>query len=286
MSANNSVIIQDSDINQSIRFNAVLDCILSDQGSSLGNGVQVLNLTESGFSITNSLLINGIIFILFIDGVQYTAVQSFSAPPAKEFIYDPLTGIITLSISMPSNTPVTVFYTSPGTTGLPGVEPVTIAEVKAYCKIDTGTIDDDILTELIITARQQAEDFTNISIVARSVTVVVKNLNGGIYLPYCPFLSLTSIKDQYGNDIDPANYILSGTMFPQLIKPCWDRMTLVYEAGYGIPPSKIKTAILQQVFYLYENRGESAVISRSGVVAELTLSPQAKATLNRFRRVF
>jgi len=164
-------------------------------------------------------------------------------------------------------------------------EPVALADVKSYAKIDTGTVDDAILTYLITTARQQCEDFTGISIIPRTITAVLNNSCGGIFLPYCPFKTLTSITDMDGNAITSDNYKISGTIFPQLICPSWDRLTLVYTAGYTNLPQEIKTAILQQTFYLYENRGESAVISRSGIVAELTLSPQAKATLQRFRRV-
>ena len=165
-------------------------------------------------------------------------------------------------------------------------EPVTTADVKAFAKIDTGTTDDAIITYLITTARQQSEDFTGISIVPRTVTAVINNSCGGIFLPYGPVKAITSITDQDGNILAVNDdYKLSGTTFPQMIYPKWDRLTLVYTTGYDTLPQEIKTAILQQVFYLYENRGESAVISRSGVVAELTLSPQAKSTLQRFRRV-
>jgi uncharacterized phiE125 gp8 family phage protein len=164
-------------------------------------------------------------------------------------------------------------------------EPVVVQEIKDYAKIDTGTADDTILGYLITTARQQCEDFTGISIIPRTVTAVLNNSCGGIFLPYCPFKTLTSVTDQDGNVLTTDDYKLSGTTFPQLIYPKWDRLTLVYTTGYVKLPQEIKTAILQQTFYLYENRGESAVISRSGVVAELTLSPQAKATLQRFRRV-
>jgi uncharacterized phiE125 gp8 family phage protein len=162
---------------------------------------------------------------------------------------------------------------------------VALADVKAYAKIDTGTVDDMILGYLITTARQQCEDFTGISIIPRTITAVLNNSCGGIFLPYCPFKSLTSITDQDGNILTTDDYQVSGTAFPQLIFPKWDRLTLIYDTGYANLPQEIKTAILQQTFYLYENRGESAVISRSGIVAELTLSPQAKATLQRFRRV-
>lgn len=169
-------------------------------------------------------------------------------------------------------------------------EPVTKDEVKAFCKLSTGTAEDDILDMLITTARQQCEDFTGISFVLRTVTTVITNLNGRIYLPYCPLKTFTSLKDADGNEITSADYKLSGTQFPQLITPKYERMTAVYTAGYGTGgygplPSELKTAVLQQVFYLYTNRGETAQASRNGTVVELTLSPQAKATLSRVRRV-
>lgn len=270
--------------NKKVHFNAVLDCRFSDQGPSLSGGAQILNLTEASQSFVVTDLINAVIYLLFVDGISYAYVQTFSTPTVKEFIFDATTGKVILSLPPSGSIPVTVFYSSPGTESLPTVEPVTLAEVKAYAKIDTGTTDDSIITDLITTAREQCEDFTGISIVNRTVTAVLNNDCGGIYLPYCPFINLLSIVDEDGNTISTDDYKLSGILFPQLIYPkC--KVTVVYTAGYGLPPERIKSAILQQTFYLYENRGESAVISRSGIVAELTLSPQAKATLQRFRRV-
>ena len=271
--------------NTKVKFNAILDCKFSDQGTGGTNGAVALNVSSnSGTTIQSDGLIGATVYLVFIDGIQYASTDAFTT--GKQFIFDPTTGTITVSIAMVADTSCTVFYTSSATSTVAATEPVTLAEVKAYCKIDTGTTDDDILNELIVTAREQCEDFTGISIIVRTVTTVLNNTCGNIYLPYCPLISLTSVTDQDGNVLMvDDDYKLSGTMFPQLIFPKWDRLTLVYNAGYGIPPSRIKTAILQQVFYLYENRGESAVISRSGIVAELTLSPQAKATLQRFRRV-
>jgi uncharacterized phiE125 gp8 family phage protein len=224
-------------------------------------------------------LINADIYLVFVDGIQYSYVTSFSSPALKEFTFDATTGTVTLSIVPSGSLPISIFYTSPGTSALPAVEPVTLAEAKAYCKID------DLISDLIVTAREQCEDFTGISIVNRTVTTVLNNSNGGIYLPYCPYIQLVSITDDDGNAIDAADYKISGILFPQLIYPKYDRITMIYTVGYGKPPQRIKSAILQQVFYLYENRGESAQITRSGMVAELTLSPQAKSTLQRFRRV-
>ena len=264
----------------------MLDTKLSDvvpSGSASG-GAQMLNLTESGVSFSDSNLIGATVYLLFADGIQFTQVTAFTSLVAKEFKFDPLTGTVTFSYSIDDPVGVTIFYTSTATAAIPGVEPVTVAEVKDYCKIDTGSQDDTLLAELITTAREQAEDFTGLSIVNRTVTAVLNNSCGGIFLPYCPFISLLSIKDSDGAVIDTGDYILSGMMFPQLITPTWDRLTLVYTAGYGIPPSRIITAIKQQVFFLYENRGENPLINR-GQEAAITLSPQARATLQRIRRV-
>jgi len=168
-------------------------------------------------------------------------------------------------------------------------EPVTLQQAKDWCKIDTGTVDDTIVSYLITTARQQCEDFTGLSLIPRTVEVVINNGCGGIFLPYGPFKSLTSIKDSNGDDIPTDQYKLSGTQFPQLLYPKWYNMTLVYVAGYGSTewplPQEIKTAILEQVFYLYQNRGETALASRDGSVVMTTLSPQARSTLNRIKRV-
>lgn len=168
-------------------------------------------------------------------------------------------------------------------------EPVTVAEVKTFCKISTGTAEDTLLASLISTARIQCEDFTGISFIPRTVTAVVNNTNGGIYFPYCPLVSITSIKDEDGNAITSPDYKVSGTMFPQLITPKYNRLELKFTAGYGTTqwpiPASLKSAVLQQVFYLYNNRGETSQASRNGTVVELTLSPQAKATLSRVRRV-
>ena len=268
--------------NRKVKFNAVLEHLFSDTPAGGSGGAQALNVTGNGFTITDSALVNATIYLLFIDGVQYTAVDIFSDPVKKEFTFDNTTGVVTVSVSMTA-VPVTIFYVSPGTAGIPGVEPVTLTDAKAYCKIDTGTEEDTLITQLIVTAREQCEDFTGISFVSRTVTAVLNNSCGGIFLPYCPFASLISIQDQDGNTIEITQYQLSGEQFPQLVYPRLDRMKLVYIAGYGFAPSRLKTAILQQVFYLYTNRGETAAVTRTGVI-DLTLSPQAKATLQRLRR--
>lgn len=264
-------------------FNAVLDVTKSDEGAAIGGGAQVLNGNINTVFQDNSL-INATVYLCFIDGIQFREVEEFSDPVKKEIIFDNTTGTVTSSITN-TDADISIFYTSPLTVGTPGAEPVTLQEIKDYCKIDTGTIDDAILNELITTAREQCEDFTGLSIVARTVKATLNNSCGGIFLPFCPFISIISVKDCEGNVLTTDQYNLSGDLFPRLVSPVSNNVVVEYTAGYGIPPSKIKTAIKQQVFFLYENRGEGIIITRSGIVANLTLSPQANSTLQRLRRV-
>lgn len=271
-----------------VKFNAVLDVKFSDVNVATGGGAQILNATAQGPTYQNDLLEGAVIYLLFLDGIQYVQIDedaSFSNPLQKEFKLDPLTGVITFSFNMDDPVLETIFYSSQGTTGIPPAEPVTVAEFKNYAKIDTGSLDDTIIADLITTAREQCEDYSGLSIINRTVTAILNNSCGGIFLPYCPYIAMISARDSDGNIIDPANYTISGLLFPQLISPNDDRITLVYTAGYGLPPSRIKTAILQQTFFLYENRGENPLIYR-GVETDITMSPQAKATLQRLRRVW
>jgi len=273
-----------------VPFNAVTDVRFSDVNISTGGGAAVLNDTAQGATYQNDDLIGGTIYLLFLDGVQFVQVAEDAIDPLqKQFWFDPVTGTVTFSYNIDDPVAITIFYSSTGTTGVAPTEPVTVAEFKNYAKIDTGSLEDTIITDMIITAREQCEDYLGVSIINRTVTAILNNSCGGIFLPYCPFISMVSVRDSEGEIIDTDNYTLSnkgisGMLFPQLLEPWDERITLSYTAGYGIPPSRIKTAILQQTFFLYENRGEAPMIYR-GVEAAITMSPQALATLQRLRRV-
>ena len=167
-------------------------------------------------------------------------------------------------------------------------EPVTKDEVKAYCKLSTGTAEDTLLDIFITAARKQCEAYSNISFIPRTVTAIITNFCGGIFLPYGPTGAITSVTDKDGTALTvDETYTIQGTTWKQLLTPLQDGLTVVYAAGYanGSLPAELKLAILQQVFYLYENRGEISSVTRQGIPTETTLSPQAKATLHRLKRV-
>ncbi len=128
-------------------------------------------------------------------------------------------------------------------------EPVTLAEAKNFCKIDVSE-DDDLITELITAARQECEARSNIGFIQRSVTAIVNNGNGGIYLPYGPIGEVESVFNLETEVTDPD---VQGVKWKQLMTR-GERLTVNYTGGYATLPFKLKTALLQCIFYLYDER--------------------------------
>lgn len=135
-------------------------------------------------------------------------------------------------------------------------EPVTVTEAKNYMRVDV-TDDDTLIGELITAARQQLEKYLNISLIERTVIATLENGLGNIRLPYCPFVELTSVKDEDDNDI--TDYTLHGSTFKWICTPSNCRFISEYTAGYAAEdlPKYFKTGILKQVSNLYENRGDA-----------------------------
>jgi len=145
-------------------------------------------------------------------------------------------------------------------------EPVTLQEVKDWCRIDV-TDDDTLITSLITAARIMCENYANLSFIKRTVTAKIKNGLGGFVAPYGPVISITSAKDSDNADIADFDF-----------DNAYDgRITVVYEAGYEALPQNLKTAVLNQISFLYENRGDIRL--QSG------LSEEAKLILNQVRSV-
>ena len=73
-----------------------------------------------------------------------------------------------------------------------GSELITNTDVKLFARIDT-TADDDLLDEMITTARQNAENFINSDIVAKNRTYYAAELHQRIELPFSPVASISSV---------------------------------------------------------------------------------------------
>ena len=146
-----------------------------------------------------------------------------------------------------------------------GSEPVTLQEAKDWCKIDVAD-DDTLITELITGARQICELHSNISFITRTVTAIVYNGLGRINLPYGPIVGTVSFTDEDANTL--TDYDIKS--------PDFDRSIAIYTAGYNPLPKNLKTALLNQILWMYENRGDIAQSDK--------LSEQAKLILNQVKR--
>lgn len=133
-------------------------------------------------------------------------------------------------------------------------EPVTVAEAKAYCRVDNN-VEDALFAELITQSRLAVEKAANISITAKTVTLWFTNSAGDFQLPYGPMTAFTSLTDANGNAVSSDVYILVGGPNPNLQRPQWANMKAIYTTGMSTVPKEIKIAILDQINYGYENRG-------------------------------
>jgi len=132
-------------------------------------------------------------------------------------------------------------------------EPVTLTEAKNFCKIDVS--EDDLFLELLIPAcRIECEELSNIGFINRDVVLVQNNGNGGAYLPLGPNGAISLMEDADGNEIEADNYTISGTAFKQIISPRLERMTVYYNTGYEVLPQNLKLALLECIFYRYDER--------------------------------
>jgi uncharacterized phiE125 gp8 family phage protein len=156
-------------------------------------------------------------------------------------------------------------------------EPVTLTEAKDFCKIDIST-DDTLILSLITAARQYCEAYTGVGFVDHHVVATMNNTNGNIYFPYCPNFDLISIEDREGNAlVIDQTYKIYGNAFKYLEHPREEGIVAEYTCGYapGTLPDVLKTALLNQIYFMYDNRAQNV----DGI------SPISKMLLNPYRRV-
>jgi hypothetical protein len=156
-------------------------------------------------------------------------------------------------------------------------EPVTLEEAKNFCKIDIDT-DDDLLDLMITSAREMCEDFTNIGFVQHEVVAVINNGNGGVLLPYGPTGEITEITDSNDTVLDEGTgYTLSGNLFKSILTPKADNLTVTYATGYEVLPMRLKLAVLNQIYFLYDNRSQTAVKDSSiSPITAMILKPVSR----------
>lgn len=145
-------------------------------------------------------------------------------------------------------------------------EPVTLAEARLQCKIDSDDITHDaVLTALITAAREFAEHYTGRALATVTLEAALDEFprcDGALKLPMPPVASITSIKytDTAGVEqtLAGANYALStygtsrtvsltyGNSWPST-QDVADAVRVRFVAGYASLPKAVKAALLLHI---------------------------------------
>lgn len=167
----------------------------------------------------------------------------------------------------------------------PSIEPVTLAEAKAFLKVTTSD-DDNIINILISAARRHGEKYCNRVFVNTTIECFFSNLDTSncepfpfIHVRRAPLFSISSVElyDAGSYNATTDYLVKNNSGFPRLIfenGATFETFGVTYPIkativfGYGTLttdiPEDIRTAILCHVNFLYENRGD--------VIAEGSLS--------------
>jgi len=157
-------------------------------------------------------------------------------------------------------------------------EPVTVAEVKNFCKINTSS-DDTLIATLITSCRKALENYTGKAfgsqVVYTSLTLeelnrrINENMEGGLILPRQPVSSVDSVKviDYEGGEtslVKNTDYYIWGLPWGKLIfcnigGSKKNEVLIEYTVGYGATgcpslPADLKVALLREILDAYDKR--------------------------------
>lgn len=203
-----------------------------------------ITLLEGETSAQNALLIDATILTLAREGTIYTKSNTVGN---RRFTHDATTGTVT--------------FLNQGTAGGETLD-ITYGYAGSASGDDAFDFDNDLIEELITSAREGIERYTGMSLVPHRWKVLLTNGCGDIELPYSNGILtnesgviLDSILDSDGELVE--EYTLIGTGFLTLNEPCYERMTITYSVEPTVP-KRLKQAIMRDVAFHYENRADQA----------------------------
>ncbi len=147
-----------------------------------------------------------------------------------------------------------------------GAEPVTLDEAKTHLRIAATDFDVE-LTAMIKQCRNVIERCTGLSLIVKTITAVINNSQGYYKLPYGPVDGVLTSVTQQGGDV-----ITDWTFSGGYLEDANDYLTVVYNAGYTPTniPHGLKLAVLNEIAFRFENRGESSEFIESHAAKELS----------------
>lgn len=163
----------------------------------------------------------------------------------------------------------------------PAEEPVSLAEARAFLKLD-DTAEDALVTTLIGAARLHVEGVTGRALLAQSWRVVLDAWpdDRQVRLPVTPFMAVTEITAYdtagAGHDVplaqflrEPDRLLLPATVAGMPVLRERQGIEIDYVAGFGTEPedvpADIRQALLALLAYWYEHR-DAVILAGSGAV--------------------
>jgi hypothetical protein len=158
-----------------------------------------------------------------------------------------------------------------------GSEIITTSDVKNYVRIDTSA-DDNLITKMIIQARQWCENYISRDIVAKNRTYYLSETEAIIDIPFGPVASISTVTSE-GNTaahtvkgLDNERIELDGGKAKDV------KITYVTA---GLSDDLIKNAMLQFVSTLYDNRADY----KTGTIVQ-DVPTETKALLTSYKNMF
>lgn len=165
----------------------------------------------------------------------------------------------------------------------PSEEPVSVAQAKAWLKVE-NSVDDDLITALVSAARSAVESYTGQKLISQTIeetfncfpTATMHNRFAALCLTHGPLRSVTSVEYQASagiySTLSTDNYTAHSYQNPPLITAAYEgawpgvidypeAVKITYVVGIAADadgvPELYKNAIKKLVTQWYENRAEN-----------------------------
>jgi uncharacterized phiE125 gp8 family phage protein len=161
-------------------------------------------------------------------------------------------------------------------------EPVSLTEVKTHLHV-TDSDNDTELTALITRARLCVENYTSCSLVNKRIILIADLGPDWEELPYGPVTGIESVltpDTTIGSGImawetSIIDWQVTGLSFQKVLHPSYGYTKMQYTVGYQTVPPDLKNAVLAQVYFMYEHKGQDGD----------AISEQARALANPYVRL-
>lgn len=156
-------------------------------------------------------------------------------------------------------------------------EVITIDEAKSFLRVDDDG-DNDLILQLIRAVREFAENYMNISIVAKQITLSFVEIKDNlITLPFSPVISINELKYydiQNGSliyEAEQSDYHLHHNNYSLYLKKYFPNSELFINYNSGISvngdnnlvPAGIRYGMLAHLSKIYDSRGGNYSIPKS-----------------------